>query len=229
MGLSRAQKHIGEFGPGIRCAHVDDAHGLNPGPRRLDAEQARRVAGLNTPPELLFRRQQQVLVERVGGEGDFHPFAATGDDRKHPRLGIGDPHVVLQLRHILFGRTLLGEAPRQHELGLKDGSGSFDPAVEGGRQIADQRMPDPLLDVGDHLPGVSLIPMPIEVFGDPPELNDEVSRQVLGLGLAAFLPPKPDAGPLRPTPMMIRASEPPMKLRLFVESANVRTCMVFSP
>ena len=36
--------------------------------------------------------------------------------------------------------------------------------------------------------------MPIEVFGDPPELDDEVSRQVLGLGLAPFLPPEPEQG-----------------------------------
>ena len=55
-------------------------------------------------------------------------------------------------------------------------------------------MPDPLLDVGDHLAGVAFKPMPVEVFGDPPELNNEVSGQVLGLGFAAFLPPKPMQG-----------------------------------
>ena len=80
MRFSGAAEHVGEFRPGIGSAHVHDAHGLDPRPRRLDAEQARRLAGLHTPPELLFRRQQQVLVERVGGEGDFHPFAAPGDD-----------------------------------------------------------------------------------------------------------------------------------------------------
>ena len=55
-------------------------------------------------------------------------------------------------------------------------------------------MPDPLLDVGDHLAGVSFKPMPIEVFGDPPELDNEVSGQVLGLGFAALFPPKPEQG-----------------------------------
>ncbi len=88
----------------------------------------------------------------------------------------------------------LGETPGQHELGLKNGSGSFNPAVEGCRQVADQRVPDPLLDVGHHLPGVSLVPMTIEVFGNASELNDEVSGQVLGLSFAAFLPPKPKQG-----------------------------------
>ena len=189
-----AAEQVGELRPRIRGAHVDDAHGFDPRPGRFDAEQARRVTGLDAAPELLFGRQQQVLVQRIGGEDDFHPFAAAGDNRKHPCLGVGDPHVVLQLRHVLFGRTLLGEAPGQHELGLKDGSGSFDPAVEGRRQVADQGMPDPLLDVDDHPPGVSLVPMSIEVFGHASELDDEVARQVLGLGLAAFLPPKPEQG-----------------------------------
>ena len=55
-------------------------------------------------------------------------------------------------------------------------------------------MPDPFLDVDDRLAGVAFKPMPVEVFGDPPELDNEVSGQVLGLGLAALLPPKPDQG-----------------------------------
>ena len=61
-------------------------------------------------------------------------------------------------------------------------------------------MPNPLLDVGYHLAGVAFKPMPVEVFGDPPELDNEVSGQVLGLGFAALFPPKPDAGRLRPNP-----------------------------
>ena len=55
-------------------------------------------------------------------------------------------------------------------------------------------MPDAFLDVGDRLAGVAFKPMPVEVFGDPPKLDNEVSGQVLGLGLAAFLPPKPEQG-----------------------------------
>ena len=89
-------------------------------------------------------------------------------------------------------------------------------------------MTHPPLDLGDHLPGIALVPVPIEVLGHASELNDEIAGQVLGLDLAALLPPQPDQGRLV-SPMMIRASEPPMKLRLFVESANVRTCMVISP
>ena len=55
-------------------------------------------------------------------------------------------------------------------------------------------MLDPPLDVRDRLAGVALVPMPIEVLGDVPELDDEVARQVLGLGLAALLPPEPEQG-----------------------------------
>src|SRR6202000_3249816 len=32
-----------------------------------------------------------------------------------------DPHIVLELRHMLFDRRLLGEGPRQHQLGFEHG------------------------------------------------------------------------------------------------------------
>jgi len=70
----------------------------------------------------------------------------------------------------------------------------LDPAVEGRRQVADQRMPDAFLDVCDHLPGVAFKPIPIEVFSDETKLDNEVPRQVLGLGFAALFPPKPEQG-----------------------------------
>ena len=36
--------------------------------------------------------------------------------------------------------------------------------------------------------------MPVEVFGHASELDDQVARQVLGLGFAALLPPQPEQG-----------------------------------
>ena len=57
--------------------------------------------------------------------------------------GIGHPHVVLQLRHVLFGRRLLGERPGQHELGLEHRPGPLDHAVEGGRHPADRQGAEP--------------------------------------------------------------------------------------
>ena len=52
------------------------------------------------------------------------------------------------------------------------------------------------LDVFDRLPGVALVPMPVEGFGHEPELDDEVAGQVLRLGLAPFLPPEAEQGGL---------------------------------
>ena len=99
----------GELRPGIRRAHVDDADGLDAWPRRLGIDQMGRLAGLDAAPELLFRLDQNAEIERVHGDGDLHPLAAAGDDRKHRAPQVGDPHVVLELGHVLFGRRLLGE------------------------------------------------------------------------------------------------------------------------
>ena len=40
-------------------------------------------AGLDAAPELLFGRDQDAQIERVHGDRDLDPFAATGDDRQH--------------------------------------------------------------------------------------------------------------------------------------------------
>ena len=53
-------------------------------------------------------------------------------------------------------------------------------------------MPQPMLDAFDRLPGVALVPMPVEGFSHEPELDDEVAGQVLRLGLAPFLAPEAD-------------------------------------
>ena len=57
-------------------------------------------------------------------------------------------------------------------------------------------MPQPMLDAFDRLPGVALVPMPVEGFSHEPELDDEVAGQVLRLGLAPFLAPEADQGRL---------------------------------
>ena len=86
-------------------------------------------AALDAAPELLLRREEQMLVQRIGMDGHFDPFAAAGDDRQHRGAGIRHPHVVLQLRHVLFGSGLLRERPGQHEFGLEYGpAGSTRPS-----------------------------------------------------------------------------------------------------
>jgi hypothetical protein len=55
-------------------------------------------------------------------------------------------------------------------------------------------MPNPALHIADLLAGVSLVPGAVELLGCPPELHDEVPREVLQLGLAPFFAPEPNQG-----------------------------------
>ena len=89
-------------------------------------------------------------------------------------------------------------------------------------------MPDLALHVVDLSPGVALVPGTVEVLGCSSELHDEVAGQVLQLDLAPFFAPQADQGGLV-APMMRRASEPPMKLRLLMESANLKACVLIQP
>jgi hypothetical protein len=52
------------------------------------------------------------------------------------------------------------------------------------------------LDVRNDLAGVELIPAPIKRLSGRPKLNNEVSREVLRLGLATFLAPEAHQGGL---------------------------------
>ena len=189
-------KQAGKLGPGVGSAHVDGADRLDPRPWRLDAKQARGLAGLDAAPELLLGGQQQVLVERIGRNRHLDPFAAAGNDRQHRGAGGGDPHIVLQLGHVFLGRTFLRERPWQHELGLEDGTGCLDHPVEGSRHPPLHRMQHLALHLGDHLASVALIPVPVEALGHGAELDDQIVREVLGLDLTALFAPKPEQGGL---------------------------------
>jgi hypothetical protein len=52
------------------------------------------------------------------------------------------------------------------------------------------------LHIDDFLAAFGLVPAPIELFGRPPQLHNKVTRQVLGLGLTALLPPELQQGSL---------------------------------
>jgi len=71
-------------------------------------------------------------------------------------------------------------------------------------------MADSALHIINDLAGIALIPAPVQVLSRKPELDDEIAGQILRLDLAALLMPcrMRAASSL---PMMIRASEPPMK------------------
>src|SRR5436190_5175284 len=103
---------------------------------------------------------------------------------------MSDPHVVLDLGHVLFGGGLLGERPGQHEFGLEYCSRTLDDAVEGGGHPWNGRMLDAALDVGDAPAGVALVPEPVELLGGGAKLYDQVAGEVRRLNLAPLLAPK---------------------------------------
>ncbi len=194
-GAGRAE-HAGEFRPGIGRAHVDDPDRFDPWSRRLDAEQARGLAILDAAPEFLLRGQEQVLIERIGGYRDLDPFAAAGDDREHRQLGIGDPHVVLQLGHVFFGRP-----SSENDHGSMNLASNTAPVASTmpSRVAAIQRTTGCFTrrwTRGEDLAGVALEPVAIEGFGHDPELDDEVAGEVLRFDLAALFPPQAQQGGL---------------------------------
>src|SRR6516165_8595735 len=82
-GLSGAAEDSSKLCPGIRGAHVDDPHSFDACLGRLNTKQARRLAALDTAPELPLSRNNKVLIKRIGMSGDLDPFAAAGDHREH--------------------------------------------------------------------------------------------------------------------------------------------------
>ena len=55
-------------------------------------------------------------------------------------------------------------------------------------------MPDLALNISKDLPGICLIPAPVQLLGRNAKLDDEIARQVLRLDLAALFPPEPEEG-----------------------------------
>jgi hypothetical protein len=69
---------------------------------------------------------------------------------------------------------LFGKGPQQHEFGLEHRSGLRNDAVEGRRHPSDDRVANSALHVFEDLTGIAREPVPIQVFGHDPELNDQV-------------------------------------------------------
>src|SRR5215471_18351950 len=195
-GLPGIAEERSELGPGIRRAHIDDADGLDAGPWRLGQDEVGNFARLYTAPEFLFRRHEDAEIKWVHGNRDLDPFAPASDDREHRGTQVGDPHVVLELRHVLFGGCFLREGPRQHELGLEHRLRPLYDSVEGGHHPRNCRMPDAALHVADPPAGVALVPRAVELFRRRAKLHEEVAGQILWLGLSTLLVPELDQGGL---------------------------------
>ena len=95
---------------------------------------------------------------------------------------------------MFLGCGFFRERPRQHEFGLEHRPAAGDDAVQGRPHPPEHRMPQPMLDAFDCLPGIAFVPMAVEGLGHKAELDDEVAGQVLRLGLAPFLAPEADQG-----------------------------------
>ena len=182
-------ENAGEFRPDVGGAHIDDPYGLDAWPRRLDAEEGRGFATLNTAPEFPLRGHDEMLIKRIGMGFDFDPLATTGNHREDRRSCRNDPHVMLQLGHIFSHRRFLRERPRQHELAFED-IATLDPTVEGRGHPGKGRMAGPLLDICDDPPRVGLVPPPIQLLGSEAELHDQIAGQVVWLNLAPLFPPQ---------------------------------------
>ena len=176
-GLAGIAKQSCKLRPGVRGAHIHDPNSFDAWLRRLDAKEARGLATFNSAPELPLGGDDQVLVQRIGMGSNLDPFAATGDHREHRTPGRDHPHIMLQLRHVLFGRCFFRERPGQHKFGLEDRPGPFDLPVERRRHPAQHRMADMPLNIGKNLAGIT-------------KLDYEIARQIFRLDLATLLSPE---------------------------------------
>ena len=100
------------------------------------------------------------------------PFAAPSDNRQNGASGVRNPHIMLQLRHVLFGGGFLRERPGQHELGLEYGATGINEAIQRRRHPFMDGVLNPPLHVLDGVSGIALVPTPVEVLGDLAEMND---------------------------------------------------------
>src|SRR6516162_209227 len=95
---------------------------------------------------------------------------------------------------MLFRGRLLRERPGQHEFGLENGPAARHNPIKGCPHPPEHWMHEPMLNAFNGLPGIPLVPMPIEDLSRYAELDDEVAGEVLRLDLAAFLAPEADQG-----------------------------------
>ena len=104
--------------PSDACGSSHDDLGLAQSVENLAIEQLIAKAGVEALDVAVLPRAAPLDVGGLGTDSR-DPFAPASDDREHRGTQVGDPHVVLELRHVLFGGGFFGEGPRQHELGLE--------------------------------------------------------------------------------------------------------------
>jgi hypothetical protein len=138
--------------------------------RARGGSTSKRGGGLAAPTQRqnFFRSQQEVLVEGVGGYLDFEPLTTAGDNRERSASRIGDPHVVLDLGHMLLGGGLFRERPGQHEFGLENRSAARNNPVESRAHPPEHGMQEPMLDAFDAQFGVGCLGLVRLLSQSPP-------------------------------------------------------------
>jgi hypothetical protein len=79
-------------------------------------------------------------------------------------------------------------------------------------------VPDLALNIRKHLPGIGLIPVPVQLLGRNTKLNNEIAREVFGLDFTPLFLPQPEEGGLIGThndPSIRPADEVATTSRLF--------------
>ena len=97
------------------------------------------------------------------------------------------PHIVLNLRHMLFRGGLLGDLRGQHEFRFEHRSEAGRPipsSVAAIHLLGPHDEDQPLITFVMALPSVTFVPAPVEVLGHGARLNDQVVREVYRLDLA---------------------------------------------
>src|SRR5919109_569665 len=82
-GAARRAEERRKLGPGVRRAHIHDPDRLDSRSRRLGIDGVRRFTGLDAAPKLLLSGYQHAEIKWIHRDGNFHPLAATGDDRQN--------------------------------------------------------------------------------------------------------------------------------------------------
>ena len=120
---------------------------------------------------------------------------------------------MLELGRILFDRRFFRECPRQHEFRLENGAGGFDPAVERRSHPVQGWVADMPLNVDHLMTAVGLKPVPIQVSVAEPSCTSRLADKSSGSVSPRFCRQSRSKAASSSAPMIIRASDPPIKER----------------
>jgi hypothetical protein len=107
--------------------------------------------------------------------------------------------------------ALFRKVPRQHEFGFEHRAAGLHAPIKRCCP-AQTRMPDVLLHISDDLPGTGLVPAPVRSSVTAPSWTTRLPDKSSGSTSPRFSFHSRTRAALS-SPMMIRASEPPMKYR----------------